>query len=82
MMNADDLTYSEVRHMYVVPLINELVQKAGIGHLVSATSNIERLQSSSNSDAVTITGTLYDDIVEDGDADGRCYRQVSSQYSD
>ena len=77
MINADDLTYSEVRHIYVVPLINEFVQKAGIANHVN-----ELLPSSNSDPPIMMTGTLYDDIVEDGDdADGRCYRQVSSLYS-
>ena len=81
MIYAPDLTYSEIRAQYVVPILNELVDKAGISEVVV---NNER-QRASDASSSGITGTLFDDIATSGadkhtptnsTAGDRCYGEV------
>lgn len=62
MIDAADLTYADIRLQYVLPLLDEIIQKSGLAGIVT---NIEKLPSDP-SNSSTLTGTLFDDIAADG----------------
>lgn len=90
MIYATDISYSEVRTQYVVPLLNELLQKSGLSGIVT---NIERISSDPSLPTSAVTGTLFDDITATIRGEGaskkttatlngvyansRCYHEVS-----
>jgi hypothetical protein len=76
MIDASDLTYAEVRLQYVLPLLDEILQKSGLSGIVT---NIETLPLSSDpSSSSTLAGTLFDDITA-GSRD--CSFNAGSAYS-
>jgi hypothetical protein len=84
MIYAADLTASEVRSQYVVPVLHELLLKSG---LVGVVGNIETLPHQQSS-SQAITGSLFDDItacIKDGPVKNepgtntRCYAEVRSE---
>ena len=82
MIYAADLTYQEVRTQYVVPLVNELVQKSGLANVINKPT-------SDPSSTSAVTETLFDDVAASkrggctlemgyAAASSRCYHEVRS----
>ena len=90
MIYAADLKSFEVRSLYVVPLINELLEKSGLADVVC---NIENLSTREQSFSSNITGTLFDDIAAsvkecikdhlfvNRNGSTRCYAEVSYELN-